>query len=408
MEKMLKKYASLIVGTGVNVQKGEEVYVNAPIVAAKFALAVAEAAYKRGAKKVTLIYNDELFTKLRYENEQKDVLAEVEAWHIARMDNAVEKRAAYISILAEDPMLLSKVDPDLIAAVSKARRTALKKFYDATMSNQIKWCIAAHPSEAWAKKIFPKESPEKAVEKLWEMIFAVMRLEGDDPVKAWEKHVEDLGKRSKFLNKHRFASLRYKNSIGTDFTVGLPDDYVFMGGGDKAANGCVFIANMPTEEVFSAPHKDKAEGKLVSSMPLVFSGSVIDNFSLTFKGGKVVDFSAEKGYDVLKNLLDTDEGMRRLGEVALVQYDSPISNLKTLFYNTLFDENASCHFALGRAYPSCVKNGDDLPPETLAKMGLNSSIEHVDFMIGTKDLSIVGIKADGSEIEIFKNGNFVI
>ncbi len=317
-----------------------------------------------------------------------------------------KKGAAFLRIAASDPELMKDVDPKKIAKQNKTLSIALNEYRSRLMSNKNVWCVASIPTEPWAKKVFPDVSAEEAVAKLWDAIFKAVRVDEDDPVAAWTTHQANLNKSLDFLNGHKFDSLRYKNSIGTDVVVELPKKHIWFGGGDDSLEGYTFVANMPTEEVFTLPHANGVNGKIVSSMPLNHNGNLVNNFSLTFKDGLVVDFDAEQGYETLKELLDTDDGAKRLGEVALVPYDSPISNQNILFYNTLFDENASCHFALGKAYPICVEGGNDMDIEALKLEGANDSLTHVDFMVGTSDLQIIGVKNDGTEVTVFENGNF--
>ncbi|MEG1613786.1 MAG: aminopeptidase [Clostridia bacterium] len=404
----LARFSELVIKVGVNLQSGEELYISSPVACADVARSMAEVAYKSGAKDVIIIYDDELFAKIRITNTDTETLCNIPEWQKKMRDTIAEKKACYIAIASDDPELFSDVSADKMAAYSKAKHQSFAKFYDASMSNNIKWCVASAPSPSWAKSIFPNLSETEAISSLWELIFKSMRVYEDNPVSAWNNHNQRLIKYCEFLNKNEFVSMHYKNSIGTDFTVGLPKNYVFTGGLENSAWGCPFTANMPTEEVFSAPHKYSANGTLVSSMPLCHMGKLIKNFSLTFKNGEVTAFSAETGYDTLKCIIDTDNGSKYLGEIALIGYDTPIQNLKTLFLNTLFDENASCHFALGKAYPTCVKGTENLSEKELDAIGVNNSLEHVDFMVGTSDLSIVATKADGSKVQIFKDGNFVI
>ncbi len=403
---MLEKYADLLVRTGINIQKNQLLVVTSPIECAEFARIVSEKAYDAGAKEVIIRWLDEISEKIRFTKAADEVFDEVPEWVVPYLEGYAKKGAAFLRIAASDPELMKDVDPKKIARQNKVMSTALTAYRSRLMSNKNVWCVASIPTVPWAKKVFPESTEEEAVAKLWDAIFKAVRVDQEDPVKSWEAHQENLNKRLSFLNDHNFKALRYKNSLGTDVYVELPKAHIWFGGGDDSADGYRFVANMPTEEVFTLPHREGVNGKLVSSMPLNHNGNLIENFSLTFKDGLVVDFTAEGGYDTLKELLDTDEGAKRLGEVALVPYDSPISNQKILFYNTLFDENASCHFALGKAYPICVEGGDEMDEAALKEAGANESLTHVDFMVGTEDLEIIGIKADGSEIVVFENGNF--
>jgi len=295
---------------------------------------------------------------------------------------------------------------DKIAAFQKSRQLALKEYYDYSMSNKIRWTVVSVPTEAWALKVFKNSNSEEAVSKLWDVIFNVVRLNSDDPIEAWNEHNNNISKNLNFLNSNKLKKLHYKNSIGTDLTIELPEDHIWLGGSEKCAAGIEFNANMPTEEVYTLPKKTGINGTVVSSKPLSYGGNLIDDFSLTFKDGKVIDFTAKEGFETLKKLLDSDDGAKYLGEVALVPYDSPISNSNLIFYNTLFDENAACHLAFGKAYPTCIINGENLSDEELSKKGANDSIIHVDFMIGTKDLDITGYTEDNTEIKIFTSGNW--
>jgi aminopeptidase len=403
---LLEKYARLIVKSGVNIQKNQILVVRSPIACAEFTRVVAKVAYEEGAKDVVVDWSDELLSKIRYIHAPEEVFEEFPNWKKEFYMHYMKEGAAFISIAASDPELMKDVDPERIAKVRKVSNIALKEYRESLMSNKNVWCVVSIPTEAWAKKVFPDLSEEEAVEKLWDAILKAVRVDKEDPVVAWDEHKKNLKNRLDFLNSNRFKYLHYKNSIGTDLRVELPEEHLWVGGSEFTPEGVEFVANMPTEEVFTLPKKTGVNGTVVSSKPLNYNGNLIENFSFTFKDGRIVDFSAEKGYETLKKLIETDEGSKYLGEVALVPYDSPISNMNILFYNTLFDENASCHFAIGKAYPVCVKNSENMNEEELEKIGANNSLTHVDFMIGTSDLEITGITADGKEIPVFKNGNF--
>ena len=287
---------------------------------------------------------------------------------------------------------------------SKARH----KFLSATMSNYLRWTIVSVPTDAWANKVFPNDPTDVAVEKMWQAIGHIMRLDCDDPVAAWRKHIDTLHRRADFLNSHNFEYIHLKNGSGTDLKVGLATDHQWIAAEEEGQDGVPFTANMPTEEIFTAPHNKKIDGTVVNALPLVNNGNVIDKFSITFKNGKVVDYSAEVGHDALKGILTTDEGVLSLGEIALIGKKSPIAESGILFYNTLFDENASCHLAFGASYPTTVKGGNDMTDEQLAQHGMNQSLQHVDFMIGTKDIDIDGIAYDGTVTPLFRDGEWVI
>lgn len=405
---MLEKYAELLVRTGINIQKEQLLVVNTPIECAEFARMIAKVAYKAGAKDVIMNWRDEQFTKIRFMDAPEEVFEEFPEWQRELYLNTVRKGAAYLSISASDPELMKEVNNERMAKANKVSGNAIKEYRERLMSNKNVWCVASIPTKAWARKVFPELTEDAAVEKLWEKIFETVRVDTEDPVKAWEIHKNNLKKRMAFLNTNKFKFLRYKNSLGTDLEIELPENHIWLGGSDLTPEGVEFIANMPTEEVFTLPKKTGVNGKVVSSKPLNYNGNLIEKFCLTFKDGKIVDYKAEKGNDVLKTMIETDEGSCYLGEVALVPHDSPISNSNILFYNTLFDENASCHLAIGAAYPVCIKDGENLSQEELEKLGVNDSLVHEDFMVGTKDLEIIGITDSGKEIPVFLNGNFTI
>ena len=405
-KNLLVKYAELAVIKGINIQKDKLLVINSPIECSEFARMIAEEAYKTGASDVVINYSDEKFNKIRFQNASEEILSFVPEFEKDKYNYYVEQGASFLSISASDPDLFKDIDSVKIAKAQKSRREALKRYYEACNSNENAWCIVSVPTESWAKKVFENTSSKEAVEKLWDAIFTVMRIKENDPVEAWNNHLNNLRKKVNELNAHNFKYIHFTNSLGTDLKVELVKDHIWCGGEDFTLKGIEFIANMPTEEIFTTPKLDGVNGIVFSSKPLSYCGNLINNFSLTFKDGKVIDCTAETGLDVLKEIIKTDENSCRLGEVALVPYDSPISNSNIIFYNTLYDENASCHLALGSSYPSCIKNGDSMTKDQLLKAKANSSLTHVDFMIGTSDTNIVGVKEDGTKIEIFKNGNW--
>ena len=339
-------------------------------------------------------------------NSSKEVLSFTPSFEQEKYDYYVEKGASFLSISASDPDLLKGIDSSKISAYQKSRNIALKKYREACSANKNAWCIVSVPTKGWAKKVFSEMNTEEATEKLWDTIFTIMRLKEEDPIEAWNKHISILQTKVEELNFNNFKYLHYTNSLGTDLKIELVKNHIWCGGDDTAEAGFKFIANMPTEEVFTTPKLNGVNGIVYSSKPLSYCGNLINNFSITFKDGKVSDCTAEVGLEILKDIINTDEGSKRLGEVALVPYDSPISKSDIIFYNTLYDENASCHLALGSSYPSCIKNGENMTSNELTNSGANVSLSHVDFMIGTKDLDIVGIKEDGTKIQVFKNGNW--
>ena len=409
MKNYLNEYAELIINHGLNLQKGEILHINSPVNAAPLVEEVAKVAYQKGAKKIINHWSDGKISALKYEYESVEDLEDVPDYVAEARNCIVEQKGVYLGILSEDPAGFAGLDSQKIARARRAMNKALRPMREATSSNRVRWCLVAYPQTEWAEKMFPDLSKDKAYEKQWEYILKTMRLDAEDPLKAWEEHQEKLTKRCDILNNANIRYFRYKNSLGTDFKIGMPKGYIFCGGAEKGLNdGVYFTANMPTEEVFSSPDRLTAEGKLVSAMPLCRNGAIIENFSITFKGGRIVDYSAEKGYDVLKGIIDTDEGSHYLGEIALIGKNSPIHKLGVLFYETLFDENASCHFAIGDSYVGCLKGGENMDEETLHKHGLNTSLEHVDFMVGTDDLSIEAECEDGTIMQIFADGDWVI
>ncbi|MBU3214440.1 aminopeptidase [Clostridium estertheticum] len=404
--KLLEKYALLLVKTGINIQKDQTLVINSPIECAAFTRIVSRIAYLEGAREVVVTWRDELSTKIKFTFAPEEIFSEYPDWQRDFYVSSARKGAAFLSISASDPELMKDVNPERLSKSNKAASTAIKEYRDRMMSNKNVWCVASIPTQAWANKVFPEISEDEAMEKLWNAIFKTVRVDTKDPVASWETHKSNLKKSMDYLNLNNFKYLQYKNSLGTDLKIELPENHLWMGGSDYTPAGVEFIANMPTEEVFTLPKKTGVNGTVVSSKPLNYNGNLIENFSLTFEKGKVVDFKAETGYDILKSIIETDEGSCYLGEVALVPYDSPISNSNILFYNTLFDENASCHLALGKAYPVCIKNGENLSNEELSGLEVNDSFVHEDFMVGTEDLQIIGITADGKEVAVFEKGNF--
>ncbi|MCW6701341.1 aminopeptidase [Anaerococcus sp. NML200537] len=408
MNKRIENFARLAVEFGVNVQEGEDVLITSPVEAPELARLMTKAAYEKGARKVSINWVDDTLTRLSYEYESQETLNEVPDWVVEKSRYQIaEKKSNRISIVSEDPDLLAGLDEAKISEAIRSRSLKMKDFVKYTMNDIVSWLVISVPSVKWAEKVFADLKGEEAVNRLWEVILDVSRVADSwEETKAnWENHIATLNEKAEFLNSHQFDYVTYKAANGTDLKVKLPKDHIWMSAGSTNAKGDAFIPNMPTEEVFTAPQYDGVDGRLVASKPLVYNGVVINNFEFTFKDGKVIDFDAKEGKDTLAKMLDSDEGSKYLGEIALVPYDSPISNSNILFYNTLFDENASCHFALGKAYPTCVKGGTELADNEVKSAGLNDSLIHEDFMVGTSDLEIKGYK-DGKEYPIFVNGNF--
>ena len=407
-QNLLKKYAELVVKIGVNIQKNQTLVVSSPIECADFVREISEEAYKCGARDVEVRWKDDKLSRIKYLNAPEEIFEEFPEWQKEFYIYYARGGAAFLSLAASDPEALKGVDPDRMVKAEKATDAAIKEYVERMMSDKNSWCVVSMPTKKWAQKVFPNVSEEEAVKKLGEAIAKTIRLNEEDPVSAWMKHKDNMIKNAEFLNKYKFKYLKYKNSLGTDLKIELPEGHMWLAASSKTPEGIEFIPNMPTEEVFTLPKKTGVDGKVVSSKPLNYNGNLIDNFSITFKAGRIVDYAAEKGYENLKSMIETDEGSHYLGEVALVPYDSPISNSNILFYNTLFDENASCHLAIGKAYPTCIKDGSDMSKEELEALGVNDSITHVDFMVGTSDLSIVGVTESGEEVTVFKDGNFNI
>lgn len=406
-ESKIKEYARMIVCVGANVQKGQTVVLSCPVDHYEFAHYVIEEAYKAGASEVVMRWSDSFETKQYYLNASEEALKTLPDWKAESYNYYSRIGAAHIGITGGDPENLKGVDMRRLAIREEVMELATEEHSKRMMNCEVAWTVAAVPHIKWAKKMMPELEEAEAMAKLWELILKASRVWDGNAVENWKQHDARLKEKCKMLTEAAFTKLHYKNSLGTDFVVGLCKNHIWEGGSATSALGVDFEANTPTEEIFTAPDRLVAEGTLVSAMPLSYSGNLIKDFTLVFHEGKVVDYSAKEGYDALKKLIDTDEGSKRLGEVAIVPYSSPISQMNTLFFNTLFDENASCHFALGRCYPTNILGGDQMDKETIEAAGGNMSMAHVDFMVGTRDLTITGIKEDGSKVVIFDQGDWV-
>lgn len=406
MEKeKLQRYARLIAGSGLNVQKGQKVIVQCGLDQPEFVAMVVEECYKLGAESVTVKWSYMPVTKLNYVYRSLETLSEVTDIERAEWQSKVDNLSCLLWLDSDDPDGLSGTDNEKISKANMARYPIIKPYRDA-IENKYQWCIAAVPGREWARKVFPGLPAEQAIEKLWEAIIYTSRVT-DDPVAEWKAHNERLAAKCEFLNKYRFDRLEYKSSNGTDFTVGLNQKGIFCGGGETTLGANVYFnPNIPTEEVFTTPMRGRAEGKVVATKPLSYQGKLIENFWVEFKDGKAVKVGAEKNQDLLEKMIAMDEGAAYLGEVALIAYDSPINDTGILFYNTLFDENASCHLALGRGFNNCLENYENYTNEECRALGVNNSMIHVDFMIGSRDMDIVGVTADGKRVRIFSNGNW--
>ncbi len=401
----LKKYAKLLARIGLNVKKGQTVFIAAALDQPDFVTMVVEECYKAGASEVHLEWSHQPIEKLSSTYRTFDSLATMSPWVKTKWEFKAKNYSCRLWIESEDPDGMNGVDQEKMSRVRQAMFPQVKPFRQA-MENKHQWCIAAVPGKAWAKKVFPELSESKAMEKMWQSILAASRADGKNPVRAWKEHNEGLKARCAYLNGLGLQYLEYKSANGTDFTVELLPDSVFAGGQEKTLKGRSFNPNIPTEEVFTSPKAGAAEGIVYSTKPLSYMGQLIDNFSLRFENGKVVEAKAEKGEELLKKMVSMDEGAGKLGECALIPYDSPISLSGILYYNTLFDENASCHFALGYGFNECLKGFESLTDEECKARGINDSMIHVDFMIGARDTSIVGVTKEGKRVQIFENGTW--
>lgn len=407
MERQIDKYVELVIQKGINIQKGQILVISSPVEVYDFTRKLVKQAYELGASEVVVHWNDEVVGKYKYVYGAEDIFDTFPEWQKESMEYYRKKGAAFLSVYATDPDILKEVDKTRVARFQKAKSLALKEYYENVMGNSNQWCVISVPTQAWAKRVFSELSTEVAISEMWKLILKIVRADKENPILEWENHLNTLKARMDYLNKKRFAKLIYRNSLGTNLEIELPEGHKWISGGEKSKAGVEFVANIPTEEIFTMPHREKVNGVVVSSKPLIYGGSVIDKFTLTFKDGEVINYSAEVGEEILGKLLSMDENSKYLGEVALVEYNSPISKSERVFYNTLFDENASCHLAFGGAYPVCLENSEGQSEEELKERGMNNSLTHEDFMIGTEDMEIVGIDSEGRETTIMKNGNFV-
>lgn len=405
-EENLKKYAEVLVKTGVNVSEGHTVVLSIDVDQAPLARLISEAAYEHGAKKVIINWADDELTRQSYTYQDLETLKQVPDYKIAEMDYLIENGASRISVRSSNPDALAGIDSEKIAETQKARSIAMRPMMETTQANKVSWLVASAAGEEWAKKVFPElESTEEQVDALWNAIFESVHLYEEDPIAHWANKVDVLQSKADELNNEAFTALHF-TAPGTDLTVGLPKGHRWEGAGSTNARGEIFVANMPTEEVFSAPDANRVDGVVVSTKPLSYAGSIIEGMEFHFKDGKVTKVTAEKGEEVIQKLVQQDEGASRLGEIALVPDESPISQSGLTFFNTLFDENASNHLALGSAYAFSLEGGTEMTREELNAAGLNESNTHVDFMIGTNEMDIDGIKEDGSKVPVFRKGTW--
>ncbi|KXH78821.1 aminopeptidase [Sporosarcina sp. HYO08] len=406
-EVQLSRYAELAVKVGVNIQRNQILYVNASTDAIPFVRLITEKAYDAGAREVIVNWADDVVSRLRYEKAPQDSFSEYPEWLSMEREKLAEQGAAFMSIVSQSPDLLKGIEPTRISDFQKAAGQALDVYRQYIMSDKVSWTVIAAPSADWAKKVFPELPQEEQVPALWNAIFKAVRADQPNPVQAWINHDNNLHQKVDYLNEKKYKKLHYK-APGTDLTIELPEGHLWCGAGSVNEKGHTFMANMPTEEVFTVPLKTGVNGYVSSTKPLSYGGNIIDDFKITFENGEITHVTAESGEDVLKHLIETDEGAKYLGEVALVPHKSPISQSGLLFYNTLFDENASNHLAIGSAYAFCLEKGKSMTREELIAHGLNQSITHVDFMIGSAEMDIDGIHTDGTSEPIFRNGNWAV
>ncbi len=402
----LERLGETAVKVGLRLQPGQDLFLTAPVAALPLARAIVAEAYKAGAGLVTPILADEEITLARFRFGPDASFDRAPGWLYDGVAKAFGANTARLAIVGEDPMLLANEDPAKVARASKANSIAYQPALEKIAGFDINWNLVAYPTDSWAKRVFPGETDDVAVGRLAEAIFSASRVDNDDPVAAWTSHNAALGRRTEWLNARKFHALHYSGP-GTDLTIGLADGHEWQGGAATAKNGITCNPNIPTEEVFTTPHARRVDGHVVSTKPLSYQGSLIDGIAVRFEAGRIVEAKAARGEDVLKKVLDSDDGARRLGEVALVPHSSPIASSGLLFFNTLFDENAASHIALGQAYSTCLKNGDQLTPEELADKGANESLIHVDWMIGSSEIDLDGITATGSVEPLMRKGEWV-
>jgi aminopeptidase len=403
----LMEYAHLLVEVGMNLQPGQTPRISGSVEAAPLVRLCVQAALDVGARDVIVDWSDDFVSRQRYLKADEAVFSEFPPYLQAQFDYMTENSCPRLAVIGSDPEMLKGVAPARIQAWQRTSGAATLEYYNAMEAGKFQWSIGAYATPVWAKKVFPALNQEAAVEALWEAIFKTCRIAGDGKtVEAWKQHNALMTQRCQKLMDYNFKTLHYTNSLGTDLTITLPENHVWAGGSELSQNGIEFVANIPTEEIFTAPQYNGVNGRVYAALPLALDGNLVKDFYMDFQDGKIVSVHAEEGEEFLKAAIALDEGASYLGEVALVPYDSPIRATNILFYNTLFDENASCHLAFGSAYPNCVKGGELKTSEEQKQLGLNQSITHNDFMVGTKDLSIIGTTHDGREIPVFVDGNF--
>ncbi|RYL93705.1 aminopeptidase [Sporolactobacillus sp. THM19-2] len=406
-DNLLDRYADITVRIGLNVQKGQDVVIFAPIESPGFVRKTVRKAYEAGAENVYVDWTDDQITRIRFEEAPDRTFDTFPSWRARSFKELADRDAAFLYVYAPNPELLKGIDPGRITRSQKASVTANKKFSDDRLNARVSWTIVSVPTAGWSAKIFPELGEAERIEALWKQIFTITRADREDPVAAWQDHIHALTEKLDYFNEKRFKKLYYK-APGTDLEIELPEGHLWVGGGMTTTKGIRFQPNMPTEEIYTMPLKTGVNGTVSSTKPLNFGGHLIDRFSITFKEGRIIDFQAEQGYETLKKIIDTDEGSHYLGEVSLVPHRSPISETNLIFYNTLFDENASCHLAIGTCLPFNYRGGQEMSEEELAAKGANFSLTHVDFMVGSAKLDIDGEAQNGKRVPLFRKGNWAI
>lgn len=406
LDAQMDRYAELLVRKGLAVREGQEVVVQSPVECADFARRVVRNAYRAGAGHVTVIWGDDVMSRLEFQNVPTEYFRHVPGWKAEQLNSLAEAGACFLFIEGSDPEALAGIDPAKPAAAAYARNTQCLSFRNGMDFGKNVWCIAGAPVKAWARKVFPDCSEHEAYYRLWLAILKTARADGEDPQQDWETHNAEFEKNKRLLNGYAFDRLHYVAKNGTDFMLGLNPKGIWEGGAGRTVDGTVFFPNIPTEEVFTSPDRMRADGVVHSALPLIHAGQRVDDFWLRFEGGKVVEYDAAVGREVLRHIIETDENSCRLGECALISKTTPIRQSGLLFYDTLYDENASCHLALGTGFPECLEGGLDLDKDALLAQGVNQSTTHVDFMIGTDDLNVTGVTAAGEEVPVFCNGSW--
>ena len=410
-QELLKKYAEAVVKVGLNLRAGQRLIITnatargVPPPARPFVHEIAKAAYAAGGRYVDVVWGDEEMLRIRLQNAPVDSFDEYPKWHVNGIMDMINNGDALLSVYANNPDVYNGLDPERVSAMQKAHLQNYQEISAKVTRNAINWCVVASAAPAWAAKVFPDLKPKEAEEKLWQAIFETTRATEPDPIAAWQEHIQNLRKRSSYMQGKNYTGLHYKSS-GTDFTLGLPRGHKWISAQTLAENGVVFTANMPTEETFTLPDRHRADGTVTATFPLSYGGTLIEDFSVTFEHGRIVKVNARKNEAILQKLIDTDEGSKRLGEVALVPASSHIARRGHLFYNTLFDENASCHIAIGRAYRFTLTGGEELNDEEFVAAGGNVSLNHVDFMIGSPQMDIDGIREDGTREPVMRHGEW--